>query len=123
VHKIKIGEKIQALKEVYIFKDKVSRDLQITRLKNEMELNYKIKFHKNILEYDKIIWFSKENKILGIVMSYIEGESLEKVINSRDLNWIEIYEIIIKICFGIQFLHNEKSNFYFKNIKKFAIEI
>jgi serine/threonine protein kinase len=78
-----------------------------------MEINDKIKFHKNILNYDYIIWLSEEKEILGIVMTYIEGENLENVINSGDLNWNEIYIILLKICYGIQYLHKDKSNFLF----------
>jgi serine/threonine protein kinase len=117
VYKIKINGEIKALKEVPLYKNE-NRALQIKRLKKEMEINDEIKHHKNILKYDYIIWFSEEKEVLGIVMTYIEGENLEKVINSGDLNWKEIFQILMNICYGIHYLHNEKSNLNFFKVNR-----
>jgi len=64
--------------------------------------------HPNIIRMDKTIHEAIDN--MGrtrrcIVMEFIDGYNLKKHINDRDLNIRQMIEICVKLCHGLDYLH------------------
>ncbi|MFO7446789.1 MAG: protein kinase [Ignavibacteriaceae bacterium] len=76
--------------------------------KNQAKLN-----HPNIVP---VYGFTEENHILGIVMEYVEGETLEHLIESRGrIPLIEALHILRQILEGSSYAHNK--GFVHRDIK------
>jgi len=76
--------------------------------KNQAKLN-----HPNIVS---VYGFTEQNGILGIVMEYVEGETLEKMINRKNkLETKEALQILQQVLEGVGHAHSK--NFIHRDIK------
>ena len=62
---------------------------------------YIIKMHKAVVEQDDV----QGNKRRCLLMEYIDGHDLKRHINERDLSMRKMIDVCIKLCEGLDFLH------------------
>jgi|GEM_PF-347212 len=84
----------------------------IERFKREARNQAKLT-HQNIVP---VYGFTEESHVLGIVMEYVEGETIEQIINQRvRVSFIEALQIIRQVLAGTAYAHSK--GFVHRDIK------
>ncbi len=90
----------------------ISNQNSLERFKREAKNHAKL-IHPNIVS---VFGFTDEDNILGIVMEYVEGETLEKLIKkNQQINYIDALNILKQILSGVGFAHSK--GFVHRDIK------
>ncbi len=105
--------KLQRFVAIKILNPKTpNQSYYIKRFRNEAVNQAKL-IHPNIVS---VLGFIEENGIIGIVMEYIEGETLDdKIQNTGKINFYESLRIIKQVLKGISFAH--KKGFIHRDLK------
>lgn len=79
-------------------RDYLGREVMIAAALNHP---YVIKMHDKVLEQEDV----QGNKRRCLLMEFIDGHDLKRHINERDLSMRKMLDVCIKLCQGLDFLH------------------
>lgn len=90
----------------------ISNQNSLERFKREAKNHAKL-IHPNIVS---VFDFTDEDNVLGIVMEYVEGETLEKLIRkNQQINYVDALNILKQILSGVGYAHSK--GFVHRDIK------